>query len=97
MGKNGLISYFDEVMGNDIHNSKIVKIKMVFSKHNARPNDCVFITDTLGDMREAASCDVSSIGVTWGYHKKENLLKGNPYQIAENPENLHEIITNYFK
>jgi phosphoglycolate phosphatase len=96
MKKNKLDLYFDEIMGNDIHNSKSEKIRMIFSKYSVEPKDCIFITDTLGDIREACNAGIKSIGVSWGFHKKENLLTGNPYQIAEKPEDLCNIVSNYF-
>jgi len=48
--KHDLASHFTQIMGNDIHKSKVEKIKMVFEKHDISSNNCVFITDTLGDM-----------------------------------------------
>lgn len=89
--------YFDEIMGNDVHNSKVEKNRMVFKKHKVDPSECIFITDTLGDINEANHAGIKSIGVAWGFQKKENLLKGNPLQIAEKPEELCLIIDNYFK
>lgn len=91
-----LSGYFDEIMGNDIHNSKVEKNKMVFKKHRVNPSECIFITDTLGDIKEASHAKIRSIGVAWGFQKKENLLKGNPLQIAERPEDLCPIINKYF-
>jgi len=60
-----MASHFAEIMGNDVHTSKVEKIKMVFSKYNIGSDDCVFITDTLGDMKEASKLNVGTIGVTW--------------------------------
>ena len=92
-----LSRYFREIMGSDVHSSKVEKIKMVFSKYTAEPADCVFITDTLGDMREAEKTEVGSIGVLWGFHDKDRLLRGNPFSIVEKPENLVSAAQNYFR
>ena len=62
-------------MGGDIHRSKVAKIQMILKKHGIKPAEAIFITDTLGDMREAIKCGVLSIGVTWGFHEKERLQK----------------------
>lgn len=59
----GMASHFTEIMGNDVHTSKVEKIKMVFNKYNINSDDCVFITDTLGDMKEASKLKVGTIGV----------------------------------
>lgn len=89
--------YFTEIMGNDIHQSKVEKMKMVFGKYKVNPEQCVFITDTLGDLREAAKAKVDAIGVSWGFQRKETLLKGNPLCVVEKPEELPIAILNYFK
>ncbi|MFH1582653.1 MAG: HAD hydrolase-like protein, partial [bacterium] len=73
------------------------RMKMVFKKYRAEPKDCVFITDTLGDIREAASLGVKSIGVSWGFQEKGNLLKGKPISIAEKPKDLLNIVSACFK
>jgi len=80
--KHELYSHFDWVMGNDVHKSKVEKIKMVFERYNTKAENCVFITDTLGDMREAQEMNVTPIGVAWGFHDKETLQKGNPIKIV---------------
>lgn len=94
--KYKLASFFAEVMGNDIHKSKIEKIKMVFSKYKTSPKKCVFITDTLGDMYEVSHTKIGIIGVSWGFHKEETLIKGKPFKIVRNPKNLSLSISTYF-
>jgi len=96
--RNGILPYFDEVVGDNIvHTNKTERVKRVFNKYEVEDKDCVFITDTLGDMREAASLGIKSIGVSWGFQKRENLLKGKPFCIAEKPEELLGAVLNYFK
>ncbi len=95
--KHELASHFAWIMGNDVHKSKVEKIKMVFEKYGIGPKDCVFITDTLGDMREATRAGVKSIGVTWGFHKPETLLRGEPFGLVEKPIELSTATGGYFK
>ncbi|MDO8444266.1 MAG: HAD hydrolase-like protein [bacterium] len=94
--KNRLDSFFAEVWGNDIHTSKVEKIKMVFEKFNISPDDCVFITDTLGDVREADETGVGAIGVTWGFHNDETLLRDKSFGLVHKPSELPGIISDYF-
>lgn len=94
--KYNLAQYFDAIMGGDVHKSKIVKIKMVLDQSKARPEDCIFITDTLGDMKEAAECNVQSIGVTWGFHERERLEKGNFFALVDKIEELSPIVHLFF-
>ncbi len=92
LDRHNLSRYFDGIYGGDTHTSKVAKIKMVFSEFNTTAADCLFITDTLGDIREAEKVGVKSIGVTWGFHKLETLQKGNPVAIATTPQELLSLI-----
>ncbi|HEY4484569.1 MAG TPA: HAD-IA family hydrolase [Candidatus Paceibacterota bacterium] len=92
-----LINHFDWVMGNDVHQSKVEKMKMVFAKYDINSNDCVFITDTLGDMREAEKMSIGTIGITWGFHTLETLQKGNPFCLVDNPIALPRAISDFFE
>lgn len=89
--------HFIQIMGNDVHKSKVEKIKMVFEKYDVGPDDCVFITDTLGDMHEATRVGVGTIGVVWGFHTPETLLKGKPFRLVEKPSDILLVVSDYFK
>ncbi|MDP2703762.1 MAG: HAD hydrolase-like protein [bacterium] len=95
--RQGIGACFTEIMGKDVHESKARKIEMVFSKYGVDKNSCVFVTDTLGDMREAAHLDVGSIGVSWGFQNEETLRLGNPFCIVQKPEEFPPAIARYFE
>lgn len=88
---------FTDVLGMDVHTSKVVKIKSIIEKYNILQNEAVLITDTLGDIKEANECGIPSIGVTWGLHDRKTLEKGNPVTIIENPADLEGAIRNVLK
>ena len=92
----GLAHHFQLIMGGDTHTSKVVKINMAKELYAVDDKDCLFITDTLGDIREAAKAGVQSIGVTWGFHLREDLEKGNPLAIVETPADLKHAIDTFF-
>ena len=54
----------------------------------------MFITDTIGDLREARHVHLRSIAVTWGYHPKELLEAENPFRIVSEFDEIKEIIEN---
>ncbi len=83
--REGISEHFRDLLGNDVHPSKVVKIRMLLKKYGVDPKDSVFITDTLGDIKEASECDVGSIAVTWGFHDIKTLQKGNPEIIIDDP------------
>jgi phosphoglycolate phosphatase-like HAD superfamily hydrolase len=94
--RHDLANHFAQIMGNDVHTSKVEKMKIVFDTYGIEPNDSVFITDTLGDMREAEKMKVGAIGVTWGFHTPDTLLRGKPFRIVEGPTGLLKAVPDYF-
>lgn len=86
--REGIDLYFQDILGSDVAHSKSDKIKMLLEKYGKNSEDCVFITDTLGDIREAASCRVESVAVTWGFHERASLELGNPVAIIDDPRDL---------
>jgi phosphoglycolate phosphatase len=89
---HGLKDAFKEILGNDIEKSKVKKIQGVIQKYGIKPSETVFITDTLGDIKEAKECGVRSIAVTWGFHPIETLEKGEPHKIISRPEEIIEAV-----
>ena len=88
--------FFDEVLGADVHRSKVEKIQMIFDKYNIKPSDCVFITDTVGDLLEAEKKGVESLVVTWGFHPKSYFQKTPPAGFIERPGDMLTAVEAYF-
>lgn len=88
--------HFDWIMGSDVHQSKTEKIKMAMRDYRVNPEQCVFITDTLGDIREAAKCSVRAIGVSWGFHEQERLERGRPFMVVNKVEELPGAVEAFF-
>jgi phosphoglycolate phosphatase-like HAD superfamily hydrolase len=94
--REGVRERFSDVLGSDVAYSKVQKISDLLKKYSVRPENAVFITDTLGDIREGTQCDVASIGVTWGTHDRDTLFEGAPYAIVDTvpllEEAVHEVL-----
>jgi phosphoglycolate phosphatase len=88
------IEYFDEILGDNFHKSKIEKFKYLLKKYNLNSTDCVFITDTLGDILEGHKVNVKSIAVDFGFHDKKRLEQGKPYKIISTFEEMLSEIKN---
>ena len=93
----GMEKYFNEILGSDVHKSKVVKINKILEKYKVHPKDAVFITDSLYDILDGNGCGVKSIGVTWGLHNKKELDKGNPIITIDDPRDLLDSIQNVLK
>ncbi|MCX6791019.1 MAG: HAD-IA family hydrolase [Candidatus Gribaldobacteria bacterium] len=94
--KHNLVQYFVDILGADVHKSKIEKIKMVFEKYGTGVADCVFITDTLGDLREANKLNVQSLAVTYGVHNEATLSNGNPIALIRRPQDIVAEVEKYW-
>ena len=93
---NQFAECFVEVLGRDVDHSKVKKMQMLFDTYGTSAAQCVYITDTLGDMREAQQHDMGTIGVSWGVHPRETLEKGIPFRIVERPADLPDTVDEYF-
>lgn len=96
LAKHVLTEYFADVMGADVHPSKVEKMRMVFERYDTSAKDCVYITDTLGDMREAKEHEMGTIAVAWGWHDRLTLEKGIPFRIVEKPAELPDTVEDFF-
>ncbi|PIR47798.1 hypothetical protein COV06_00125 [Candidatus Uhrbacteria bacterium CG10_big_fil_rev_8_21_14_0_10_50_16] len=90
--RHGLRSYFQEVWGADIHKKKTVKIQRLLDQYQVTPDEARFITDTLGDVKEAQEVGTASIGVTWGVHTRDILALGAPLCIVDTIDELTKIL-----
>ena len=94
--KEGITDSFAEVLGSDVHFSKVVKINSLLKNLSAKKEETLFITDTLGDVRDGNTCGIHSIGVTWGTHDRETLEKGKPFFIADTVFELRDAVERFF-
>ena len=67
---------------------------LLIAKHfNIEPKDCVYIGDTDTDMQTGKNADMYTIGVTWGFREKDELIKNKADAIVDTPMEILE----YFK
>lgn len=91
---NQIHNLFSFLYGLETHKLKTHKFKKVLGEFNLKEDECIFITDTLGDILEANEVGIKTIAVDFGYHERERLEKGNPLQIISNFEELINAIKN---
>lgn len=97
LSKQEMVHHFEEILGMDVHLSKTKKIKSVFRKHSVGAGSCIFVTDTLGDIKEANKLGVQSLAVTYGFHDEETLLRGNPMGLIKHPQDIIIKIEEFFQ
>lgn len=62
--------FFDHVVTRDITRSKVEKFKILAQRYGCEPQDFTFITDSLGDVKEAHELNIPTVAVTWGVHER---------------------------
>lgn len=86
--QHNLAKYFSALFCNDIPTPKEDKFNIIISHYKIKPSECVFVTDTMGDIREAHKVKIPSVGVTWGYHDEDMIREGNPVATIDYPTQL---------
>ena len=79
--KFGWQELFDKIFAGDMYKDdpaigKLRKPELlarVIEYYGAKKEECVLVGDTINDFEAAAKCGIKSIGVTWGYGKREEL------------------------
>ncbi|USN44480.1 MAG: HAD family hydrolase [Candidatus Woesearchaeota archaeon] len=89
---NKFTGVFKQVLAEEAHTSKSEKFKTLFAEEDFSKDECVFVTDTLGDIREAHEVGVRSIACTFGFHEEERLRKGNPFKIISDFKEIQRIV-----
>ena len=86
------LDFFLEVLGQDTHRSKVIKINWLLEKYGLKKEECIFVTDTLGDLKEANEVGMKAIAVDFGYHDRKRLEQGNPLSIVSEFSEIRQIV-----
>src|SRR3989338_4967011 len=70
-------------------------IKDLLNKYQATPGQAFFVTDTVGDIKEAKKHGLKAIAVTWGFHSKRRILEDHPDHVATDFNSLAEAIDKF--
>ncbi len=90
---------FDFWATAEVSESKIEKFRLIEEKYNVKKKDLLFITDTLGDVKEANIAGISTIAVTWGVHDRSFFEKekyNNLIGIVDTIKELEDFIKNNY-
>ncbi|PLX21511.1 hypothetical protein C0584_02485 [Candidatus Parcubacteria bacterium] len=90
--RNKILDNFKDILGVETHKMKIEKFKYLFKKYKTKESECVFVTDTLGDICEANEVGVKTIAVDFGFHSREVLNEGNPFRIISRFEEIKNLV-----
>jgi len=79
---NGLAEAFAFVYGVETHKLKAKKFNLVKRRFGLKNHEISFVTDTLGDIREANGAGIRVVAVDFGFHDRARLERGNPAVIV---------------
>lgn len=57
-----------------------------------KPEDCLYLGDTNTDMKTGIAASMDTVGVTWGFRDREELLSLKPKFLVDHPRQVEEII-----
>jgi phosphoglycolate phosphatase len=92
---HGLARRFVTLQTADRHPSKPhpSMIETAMAEAGAAPETTIMIGDTSYDMAMAKAAGVRAIGVSWGYHPREELLAAGADYIADHPSEISELVS----
>lgn len=93
--KSGIKDIFDLIATAEFSKSKVEKFKLIEEKYNVNKEDVLFVTDSLGDVKEAEVAGVPTVAVTWGVHDESFFDKekySNLVAIIHTVEELSQFI-----
>lgn len=83
--QQGLRGYFGEVTGFNLE-GKMGTLERL--RAAAAPAEGCFITDTVGDVREAAGLALRIVAVDWGFHARDDLQAAGAHAVASDGTEL---------
>lgn len=99
LDKAGILPYFDWAGTCETSFSKVDKFKMIQEKFSLSNKDCLFFTDTIGDLAEAHKAGIATIGVSWGLRHKaffEKVDYDNLIKVIDNPDKIVDTVQAFF-
>lgn len=92
----GLAEYFDTICGAELDGSRSDKIELIDTALKrvgfTDKNDVVMAGDRFYDIKGAIGAGVHSIGVTYGFGTKQELVEAGAEYIADTPEDILKIV-----
>lgn len=66
---------------------------VVMDKLGVRADECVYVGDTSVDMKTGKAAGIFTVGVTWGFRDRKELMENHADEIIDKPEELLKILS----
>ena len=94
-----LAEYFDRICGASLSQGRETKEDVItyLLDQIGDPGQVVMVGDTDYDVIGAKAHGIDTIGVTWGYGRRESMQQAGAVALADTPEALHALLTRRFQ
>lgn len=86
--------HFQVILGSNAEN-KADELRKAMSAMSISPEETIFITDTVGDIRIGKQLGLETLAVSWGFHNEENLRNAKPACVFNNYRDLLKYLNPY--
>lgn len=90
--KSHELIHFDFIYSETNLFGKSRALKNLLSKYKLKPKEMIYVGDEVRDIEACKQIPVDIISVTYGFNKKETLLKHSPTYIVDKPEEILGIL-----
>ncbi len=91
-GQFGFVQVLGQSEGRPIKPSPEIVEEIMSRTDGIRKDEVIYVGDSDVDMQTGKNAGVRTIGVTWGFRSREELLACGPWKLADTPEELGNII-----
>lgn len=88
-------NYFDYVLGQkETHQRKPSPegVYIILKEFNIKPEECLYIGDTGTDMETGKNAGVDTVGVTWGFRTRDELISADAKYVIDEPKEILRLI-----
>jgi phosphoglycolate phosphatase len=68
-------------------------LQQAMNENQFGPQETIYVGDTIFDMQAARAAKVQSLGVTWGYHMRKDLIDAGAHKIIERVDEISPAVT----
>lgn len=91
-GQFGFVQVLGQSEGRPIKPSPEIVEEIMSRVDGIQKDEVIYIGDSDVDMLTGRNAGVRTVGVTWGFRSREELLACSPWRLADSPEELGDLI-----
>lgn len=84
---------FDFIATAEVSKDKVEKFKLIEEKYGLEGRGMLFITDALGDVKDATTAGIPTVAVTWGVHNRAYFERDKHTHLAGIVDTVDDLLT----